>query len=260
MTFPSAALDSLRPTSPLLPVPAGRFAAAEHEPTATRAAASSVGHHRGSTTAPTMTIEMTRYLTRYPSPEERRARRSLTGAGIRKCRHLVRPAGRVAAPPVAGDEFGRPGTRGGLPAEADPQPGSSSASKVGGRRATVGEALQEVAADRPGVLDLHPADRSGGQLQPVEEGRQVGREHIGPGRQRGDPPRIAVVVTPRSPGRAVMSSTGRSIGREGEGRVDVRTAASRMPSGCSRRNRGWSSRAARTSTPPSPRGPSTVRS
>jgi hypothetical protein len=48
--------------------------------------------------------------------------------------------------------------------------------------------VAQIAAERAGVLDLHAADLARGRLQPVEQRRQAGLDHIRPGGRGAEAP------------------------------------------------------------------------
>ena len=117
----------------------------------------------------------------------------------RRLRHNDRGhqlVGSALGPPVAENEIGQrhpldPGQRGqldrGVEAEQRRHP-------VGRRRG-----VAEIAGDRPGVLDLRAADLAGGELQGLEQRRQIGRDQLAPGGAGADPPSVRTFLDAPEP-------------------------------------------------------------
>ena len=82
-----------------------------------------------------------------------------------------------------------------------------------GTPSAAGEALQTIADDGAGVLDLDPADLARRRPQAIEAGGQAAREQLGPGDQSADASSVtARRRCPGGPQMAVMSSTSSSSG------------------------------------------------
>ena len=108
--------------------------------------------------------------------------------------------------PIAGEELARSGTRAAAAGTGD--------FDLGVEREQVGHAVgrrrgvAEIAGDRAAVLDLHAADFARGQLQAVEQRRQVGRDQLAPGGECADAASDPLCsAMPRSSASRLMSST-----------------------------------------------------